>query len=97
MREKVFIIQRSFRFFLIKKYDLPENYFYNEKFLKLHHQKFEKNYIENMKILFPAAFAESKSDFSSTMPNHNAYENEKIHLFAKILDLDLMVQFFNLG
>jgi hypothetical protein len=95
MREKVFIIQKSFRNFLIKKYDLPENYFYNEKFLKLHQQKFEKNYIENMKILFPAAFAESSSDFSSTMPNHNAYENEKIHLFAKILDLDLMVYYVN--
>ena len=92
MREKVFIIQRSFRKYLIDKYDLPDNYFYNEKFLKSHHEKFEKNFIENMKILFPAAFVDDSCNLTPTMPVHNAYESEKIHLFAKILDLDLMVE-----
>jgi hypothetical protein len=112
LRENIFILQRSFRKMLITKYDLPDNYFYMEKYLKLQHQKHEKNYLENIKFLFPNfvinknenSFSEghnnttnnnsySEIDLSQLVLTHSAYEDEKIHLFAKILDFDLMVKF----
>lgn len=131
LRDKVFIIQRNFRKHLIKKYDLPENYFYNEKFFKVQQEKYDRNLLENLKILFPAVFNEELKqtlnvDNNSNMKNsikqtentinkarrgsgnkiqqtgpsnllsnnlpHSAYEEGKIHLFSKILDIDLMVE-----
>jgi hypothetical protein len=131
LREKVFIIQRNFRKYLIKKYDLPENYFYNEKFFRVQQEKYERNLLENMRVLFPAVFNEElkqtlnvdnnpnmrnsikqtensmnkgrrgsgtklpqtgPSNLLSNNLSHSAYEEGKIHLFSKILDIDLMVE-----
>lgn len=96
MREKVFIIQRNFRKLLIRKYELPDNYFYNEVFLRRQLEIFEKNVMENMKVLFPAIFEseqeksetieypdeENKKDFSkSKINNKQKYnKNEEINL-----------------
>jgi alpha-tubulin suppressor-like RCC1 family protein len=95
MREKVFIIQRNFRKLLIKKYDLPDNYFYNEVFLRKQLEIFEKNVMENMKVLFPAIFEseqdksdtieypdeENKRDFSKSKINKQKFNrNEEINL-----------------
>lgn len=66
MREKVFIIQRNFRKVLIRKYDLPDNYFYNEVFLRKQLEIFEKNVMDNMKVLFPNIFeAETENKTSN--------------------------------
>jgi hypothetical protein len=87
--EKAFVIQRAFRKFLIKKYDLPDNYFYLERFIKVQNEKYEKDVLENLKYIFPNFQASVGS--VAHLPTHGAYEDEKIHLFAKILDLDIMV------
>jgi alpha-tubulin suppressor-like RCC1 family protein len=109
-KENVFIIQRCVRKFLQKKYNLPDNYYYNEKFLRIQLEKYEKNLLENLRILFPAIFEDrslNKSHGSghricqnsagnsintSTILQHHPYDNEKIYLFSKILDFDMMIE-----
>lgn len=100
LKEKSFYIQRSFRNYLIKKYNLPQNFYYNDKFMKIQNTIFEDNYKDNLNVLFPALFLD-KSDlnyFASNMvamsnnPTHNPYEPGKINLFGKILDFDMMIE-----
>lgn len=100
LKEKTFYIQRAFRNYLIKKYNLPTNFYYNDKFMRIQNEIFENNYKENLTVLFPALFLD-KSDinsFASNMleisnnPTHNPYETGKIHLFGKILDFDMMIE-----
>ena len=100
LKEKTFYIQRSFRNYLIKKYNLPYNFYYNDKFMKIQNNIFEDNYRDNLSVLFPALFLD-KSDlnyFASNMvamsnnPTHNPYETGKINLFGKILDFDMMIE-----
>ena len=97
--KKVFIIQRSFRNHLIKKYNLPQNFYFNDKFLKLQTEIYEENYKNNLSILFPALFMD-KTDINSftknlifitNNPNRNPYDSQKIILFSKILDFDMMI------
>ena len=97
--KKIFIIQRSFRNHLIKKYNLPQNFYYNDKFLKFQTEIYEENYKNNLSILFPALFMD-KTDINSftknlifvtNNPNRNPYDSQKIILFSKILDFDMMI------
>ena len=99
LKEKVFYIQRAFRNHLIIKYTLPQNFYYNDKFLKIQSEIFEENYKKNLSVLFPALFLDKTNvnTFASDMlllsnnPIHNPYEQGKIYLFAKILDFDMMI------
>lgn len=100
LREKVFYIQRSFRSHLVRKFKLPDNFYYNDKYMKIQNDIFEANYRDNLAVLFPALFLD-KSDINyyasnmlamSVNPTHSPYETGKIHLFAKILDMDMMVE-----
>ena len=99
LRTSIFILQRAYRHHLIKKYNLPSNFYYNDKFLKLQTEIYEENYKNNLSILFPALFVD-KTDINSftknlmyltNNPNRNPYESQKIILFSKILDFDMMI------
>ena len=132
INEYIYKIQRSFRRFLVKKYDLPDNYFYNELFLRKQYESFKNNYYENISILFPKnenIDLKTKQDthlttndfnvtinmtnntninnnnnikitknnnpnninYQYNLPYHHPHESEKIFLFTKIIDIDLMV------
>lgn len=100
LKDNIFYIQRVFRKFLICKYNLPDNFYYNDKFIKLQNEIYEDNLKENLSVLFPALFID-KSDLHSLASNmlkfsnnpiHNPYENGKINIFAKILDFDMMIE-----
>ena len=99
LKYKTLIIQNFYRKYLIKKYNLPYNFYYNDKFLKMQTELYEDTYKKNLNILFPSLFMD-KSDlnkFASNMlemannPIHSPYEAGKIFLFAKILDFDMMI------
>ena len=106
LKEKVFILQRNLRILIRKKYNLPDNYYYNEKFLRTQNKKYENNLLENLKIIFPAIFHEksissrnrnspiksSMSQNSNSVLQLSPYEKDKIHLFSKILDFDMMIE-----
>ena len=96
---KTLIIQNFYRKYLIKKYNLPDNFYYNDKFLKMQTELYEDTYKKNLNILFPSLFLDKSdlNEFASNMlemannPIHSPYESGKIFLFAKILDFDMMI------
>lgn len=63
LRLSSLIIQRNFRKLLIKKYDLPENYFFNEKYLRILNSRYSKTLSKYIKTLFPLTFAEEHSKY----------------------------------
>ena len=99
LKYKTLIIQNFYRKYLIKKYNLPSNFYYNDKFLKLQTELYEETYKKNLNILFPSLFMDKSdlNEFASNMlemannPIHNPYDSGKIFLFAKILDFDMMI------
>ena len=99
LKSKVLIIQNFYRKYLIKKYNLPTNFYYNDKFLKMQTELYEDTYRKNLNILFPSLFMDKSdlNEFASNMlemannPIHNPYDSGKIFLFAKILDFDMMI------
>ena len=99
LKYKVLIIQNFYRKYLIKKYNLPSNFYYNDKFLKMQTELYEDTYKKNLNILFPSLFMDKSdlNEFASNMlemannPVHSPYESGKIFLFAKILDFDMMI------
>ena len=99
LKYKTLIIQNFYRKYLIKKYNLPSNFYYNDKFLKMQTVLYEENYKINLNILFPSLFMDKSdlNEFASNMlemannPIHNPYDSGKIFLFAKILDFDMMI------
>ena len=44
LKYKTLIIQNFFRKYLIKKYNLPSNFYYNDKFLKMQTELYEETY-----------------------------------------------------
>ena len=99
LKYKTLIIQNFYRKYLIKKYNLPSNFYYNDKFLKMQTELYEETYKKNLNILFPSLFMDKSdlNEFASNMlemannPIHNPYDYGKIFLFAKILDFDMMI------
>ena len=99
LKYKTLIIQNFYRKYLIKKYNLPYNFYYNDKFLKMQTELYEETYKKNLNILFPSLFMDKSdlNEFASNMlemannPVHSPYESGKIFLFAKILDFDMMI------
>ena len=99
LKYKALIIQNFYRKYLIKKYNLPSNFYYNDKFLKMQTELYEDTYKKNLNILFPSLFMDKSdlNEFASNMlemannPVHSPYESGKIFLFAKILDFDMMI------
>ena len=99
LKYKALIIQNFYRKYLIKKYNLPSNFYYNDKFLKMQTELYEETYKKNLNILFPSLFMDKSdlNEFASNMlemannPIHNPYDSGKIFLFAKILDFDMMI------
>ena len=99
LKYKTLIIQNFYRKYLIKKYNLPSNFYYNDKFLKMQTELYEDTYKKNLNILFPSLFMDKSdlNEFASNMlemannPVHSPYESGKIFLFAKILDFDMMI------
>ena len=99
LKYKTLIIQNFYRKYLIKKYNLPSNFYYNDKFLKMQTELYEDTYKKNLNILFPSLFMDKSdlNEFASNMlemannPIHSPYESGKIFLFAKILDFDMMI------
>ena len=99
LKYKTLIIQNFYRKYLIKKYNLPSNFYYNDKFLKMQTELYEETYKKNLNILFPSLFMDKSdlNEFASNMlemannPIHNPYDSGKIFLFAKILDFDMMI------
>ena len=99
LKYKALIIQNFYRKYLIKKYNLPSNFYYNDKFLKMQTELYEDTYKKNLNILFPSLFMDKSdlNEFASNMlemannPIHSPYESGKIFLFAKILDFDMMI------
>ena len=99
LKYKTLIIQNFYRKYLIKKYNLPSNFYYNDKFLKMQTELYEDSYKKNLNILFPSLFMDKSdlNEFASNMlemannPVHSPYESGKIFLFAKILDFDMMI------
>ena len=96
---KTLVIQNFYRRYLIKKYNLPYNFYYNDKFLKMQTELYEDTYKKNLNILFPSLFMDKSdlNEFANNMlemannPIHSPYESGKIFLFAKILDFDMMI------
>ena len=99
LKSKSLIIQQYYRKYLIQKYGLPNNFYYNDKFLKMQTELYEDTYKKNLSILFPSLFMDKTdlNEFASNMlemannPIHYPYENGKVFLFAKILDFDMMI------
>ena len=99
LKYKTLIIQNFYRKYLIKKYNLPYNFYYNDKFLKMQTELYEETYKKNLNILFPSLFMDKSdlNEFASNMlemannPVHSPYDSGKIFLFAKILDFDMMI------
>jgi len=99
LKYKALIIQNFYRKYLIKKYNLPSNFYYNDKFLKMQTELYEDTYKKNLNILFPSLFMDKSdlNEFASNMlemannPVHSPYDSGKIFLFAKILDFDMMI------
>ena len=99
LKYKTLIIQNFYRKYLIRKYNLPSNFYYNDKFLKMQTELYEDTYKKNLNILFPSLFMDKSdlNEFASNMlemannPVHNPFDTGKIFLFAKILDFDMMI------
>ena len=99
LKSKALILQHFYRKYLIKKYNLPLNFYYNDKFLKLQTELYEDTYKKNLNILFPSLFMDKSdlNEFASKMleeaknPIHSPYQFGQIYLFAKILDFDMMI------
>ncbi len=56
LKSKALILQHFYRKYLIKKYNLPSNFYYNDKFLKMQTELYEDTYKKNLNILFPSLF-----------------------------------------
>ena len=99
LKSKALILQHFYRKYLIKKYNLPSNFYYNDKFLKMQTELYEDTYKKNLSILFPSLFMDKSdlNEFASNMlemannPIHSPYQQGQIYLFAKILDFDMMI------
>ena len=99
LKSKALILQQFYRKYLIKKYNLPSNFYYNDKFLKMQTETYEDTYKNNLSILFPSLFMDKSdlNEFASNMlamannPIHSPYQPGQIYLFAKILDFDMMI------
>ena len=99
LKSKALILQQFYRKYLIKKYNLPSNFYYNDKFLKMQTELYEETYKNNLSILFPSLFMDKSdlNEFASNMlamannPIHSPYQPGQIYLFAKILDFDMMI------
>ena len=99
LKSKALIVQNFYRKYLIKKYNLPTNFYYNDKFLKMQTELYEDTYKKNLSILFPSLFMDKSdlNEFASNMlamannPIHSPYQPGQIYLFAKILDFDMMI------
>ena len=99
LKSKALILQHFYRKYLIKKYNLPSNFYYNDKFLKMQTELYEDTYKKNLNILFPSLFMDKSdlNEFASNMlamannPIHSPYQQGLIYLFAKILDFDMMI------
>ena len=99
LKSKALILQHFYRKYLIKKYNLPSNFYYNDKFLKMQTELYEETYKKNLSILFPSLFMDKSdlNEFASNMlamannPIHSPYQPGQIYLFAKILDFDMMI------
>ena len=99
LKSKALILQQFYRKYLIKKYNLPSNFYYNDKFLKMQTELYEDTYKKNLSILFPSLFMDKSdlNEFASNMlamannPIHSPYQPGQVHLFAKILDFDMMI------
>ena len=99
LKSKALILQHFYRKYLIKKYSLPSNFYYNDKFLKMQTELYEDTYKKNLSVLFPSLFMDKSdlNEFASNMlamannPIHSPYQPGQIYLFAKILDFDMMI------
>ena len=99
LKSKALILQHFYRKYLIKKYNLPANFYYNDKFLKMQTELYEDTYKKNLSILFPSLFMDKSdlNEFASNMlamannPIHSPYQPGQVYLFAKILDFDMMI------
>jgi len=99
LKSKALILQQFYRKYLIKKYNLPSNFYYNDKFLKMQTELYEDTYKKNLSILFPSLFMDKSdlNEFASNMlamannPIHSPYQPGQAYLFAKILDFDMMI------
>ena len=99
LKSKALILQHFYRKYLIKKYNLPSNFYYNDKFLKMQTELYEDTYKKNLSILFPSLFMDKSdlNEFASNMlamannPIHSPYQAGQVFLFAKILDFDMMI------
>ena len=99
LKSKVLFLQQFYRKYLIKKYNLPSNFYYNDKFLKMQTELYEDTYKKNLSVLFPSLFMDKSdlNEFASNMlamannPIHSPYQSGQIYLFAKILDFDMMI------
>ena len=99
LKSKALILQQFYRKYLIKKYNLPSNFYYNDKFLKMQTELYEYTYKKNLSILFPSLFMDKSdlNEFAGNMlamannPVHSPYQPGQVYLFAKILDFDMMI------
>ena len=99
LKSKALILQQFYRKYLIKKYNLPSNFYYNDKFLKMQTELYEDTYKKNLSILFPSLFMDKSdlNEFAGNMlamannPVHSPYTPGQVYLFAKILDFDMMI------
>jgi len=99
LKSKALILQQFYRKYLIKKYNLPSNFYYNDKFLKMQSELYEDTYKKNLSILFPSLFMDKSdlNEFAGNMlamannPVHSPYTPGQVYLFAKILDFDMMI------
>ena len=99
LKSKALILQQFYRKYLIKKYNLPSNFYYNDKFLKMQTELYEDTYKKNLSILFPSLFMDKSdlNEFAGNMlamannPVHSPYQPGQVYLFAKILDFDMMI------
>ncbi len=53
LRKKTNIIQRAMRNYLIKKYNLSSNYYYNELYFQFQDNLYANNLLENLRHIFP--------------------------------------------
>ena len=58
LRMCAYIIQRNFRKYIIRKYNLPDNYFFNDKFVKILNSRQEESFKTQIRTLFPLLHAE---------------------------------------
>ena len=87
----VTLIQRQVRKYFIKKYKLPDNYHYNEKYLNMIKLHFEDKISSSFKIIYPYYFADNFSQSLKT----SLYKINKVLLSYNNDKKDLKQQIFN--